>query len=427
MVKEDNPFISVLKIADFRNLWLSQVFSQVFLNVLFFTLMIRVFELTKSNTAVSIVVLTTTVPNMILGAIAGVLVDRWDRKIVMFMSHFLRALAVLAFLLSSESIIWLYVLASLISFVSQFFFPAEAAMIGVVVSDKKKLLTATSLFSLTFFSSVILGNILAGPSVLLIGYEWTFVLVAIAFSVAAVFTSRVPGMSVLQFIKEKKYLFSLHRIEKKANSGLSLFHDFLEGLDYIYRNKHIKSAVILMAVAQVIVGTLGAIAPGIATSILHLGASQVSLLVMAPAAVGMVIGAVLLGHFFSKKRKSQLVKVGIFSVSIILMLYSLVGWFADFFNLPIILLSLVILVVLGIFNAFFDIPVNTIIQEGTSEEVRSRVYGVIAMLMGGAGVLPILAVGAVADLFGVKTVVLLLGAVLFGIVLLSDFSKLEKS
>ena len=145
----ENPFIPVLKIADFRNLWLSQVFSQVFLNVLFFTLMIRVFELTKSNTAVSVVVLTTTIPNMIFGAIAGVLVDRWDRKIVMFLSHFLRIFAVLAFLLSSESIVWLYVLSALIAFISQFFFPAEAAMIGVVVKDKKKLLTATNLFPIS--------------------------------------------------------------------------------------------------------------------------------------------------------------------------------------------------------------------------------------------------------------------------------------
>jgi MFS family permease len=181
-----------------------------------------------------------------------------------------------------------------------------------------------------------------------------------------------------------------------------------------------------MAVAQVVVGTLGAIAPGIVSSILHSGTTQVSLLVLAPAAVGMVIGAVLLGHFFSRNRKSNLIKVGIYSVSIALMLYSGVDFFAGIINLPTILLSLGMLVVLGIFNAFFDIPVNTIVQENTPEEVRSRVYGVIAALTGGAGVLPILAVGAVADLFGVKIVVFLLGVVLLGIVLLSNFSSLEK-
>lgn len=423
---DENPFLAVLKISNFRNLWLSQVFSQVFLNVLFFTLMIRVFDLTKSNTAVSIVVLTTTVPNLILGAVAGVLVDRWDRKTVMFLSHFLRVFAVLAFLLSSESIEWLYVLSALIAFISQFFFPAEAAMIGVVVTDKKKLLTATSLFSLTFFSSVILGNILAGPSVRLFGYEWTFVIVAFAFGLAAVFTSRVPGLSILSYFKEKKYLLTLHHIRNRTKSEVSLFHDFLVGLDYIHRNQHVKSAVIFMAVAQVIVGTLGAIAPGIASSILHVGTVDVSVLVLAPAALGMVIGAVILGRYFAKRDKSTLIKFGIFLVAVSLMLYSLVDKFSMLSQFPVTIISFIMLMALGVFNAFFDIPVNTIVQENTPEEVRSRVYGVIATLTGGAGILPILAVGAVADLFGVRVVILLLGAFLFGIALLSNFAKLEK-
>lgn len=299
-------------------------------------------------------------------------------------------------------------------------------MIGVVVTDKKKLLTATSLFSLTFFSSVILGNILAGPSVSLIGYEWTFVMVAIAFSLAAVFTSRVPGISMLNYIREKKYLLSWQIIEKKTKNEKTLFHDLLEGLDYIHRNVHIKTAVILMAVAQVVIGTLGVIAPGVADSILKSGTKQVSLLVLAPPAVGMVLGAVVIGRYFGKISKSRLIKYGIFSVAIMLVIYSQVSQISQLMMLPVIVVSTLILVAVGIFNAFFDIPLNTLIQESTPEEVRSRVYGVIATLTGGAGVLPILAAGAVADLFGVKSVILILGLALFGTAIFSKFDRLRK-
>jgi MFS family permease len=135
--------------------------------------MIRIYEITHSNSAVSVMVILTTLPNIFLGALAGVLVDRWGRKPVMFFSHFLRVFGVLAFLISAETLGWLYALVFLISIITQFFFPAEAGTIYQLVKDKKLLLTANSLFSLTFFASVILGNVLAGPFLLLFGPAWT--------------------------------------------------------------------------------------------------------------------------------------------------------------------------------------------------------------------------------------------------------------
>ncbi|MBI3888065.1 MFS transporter, partial [Candidatus Microgenomates bacterium] len=185
-------FIEVLKIKAFRNLWLSQLFSQVFLNVLFFSLIIRVYEVTHSNAAVSILVFLQTIPNILVGAVAGVLVDRWGRKKVMFLSHFLRFFVVLGFLFSSESVGWVYILVLLISVITQFFFPAEAGTIYQVVKERKLLLTANSLFSVTFFASVIAGNVLAGPFLLIFGHVTTFIIVSLAFLMASVFTSQLP-------------------------------------------------------------------------------------------------------------------------------------------------------------------------------------------------------------------------------------------
>ncbi len=159
----DIAFIQVLRIKDFRNLWLSQLISQVFINLLFFSLMIRTYELTRSNSAVSVLVFLVALPNILLGALAGVLVDRWGRKPVMFFCHFIRVFVVLAFFISGETIGWIYSLVFLISIITQFFFPAEAATIHQVVKDKRLLLAANGFFTLTFFASVIIGNVLAGP------------------------------------------------------------------------------------------------------------------------------------------------------------------------------------------------------------------------------------------------------------------------
>ncbi|KKU91861.1 MAG: Major facilitator superfamily [Microgenomates group bacterium GW2011_GWA1_48_10] len=423
---KQNAFIEVLRISSFRNLWLSQLLSQVFLNLLVFSLLIRIYGLTGSNTAVSVMVLTVSVPNFVLGAVAGVFVDRWDRKLVMFLAHFLRVFAVLAFLLSSESLLWLYGLSILISLVTQFFQPAEAAMIGVLIKDKTKLLTAMSLFSLTLFSSVILGNVLAGPSVRLLGHDGTFLLVALAFGLAAVFTAQVPGESIRDRLWAVRITLKLRRwlrrdqeertgAEPAAKEEGSVFEGFLEGLDYLHRHDGVRNAIYLMVVAQVIIGVLGTIAPGFGHQILGLEAADVSLVIMAPAAFGMILGAMVLGQYFTRSHRPGLVKFGLVSAACLLLVFSFIDKSAQISHLPVVPLAVALLLILGFCNAFLDIPVNTTIQEKTPEEVRSRVYGVLSTLTGGASILPILLAGALADLFGVRVVMAILGLFLLGV------------
>lgn len=404
-----NPFVEVLKIATFRNLWLSQVISQVFLNLLVFSLMIRIYEITDSNAAVAIVVLTVTVPNFFFGALAGVLVDRWDRKLVMFLSHFLRVLAVLAFLLSSESLLWLYILSLLISLITQFFQPAEAAMIGVLVKQKERLLTATSLFTLTLFSSVIVGNVLSGPTLKFFGADGTFLLVAGAFAVASIFTTKVPGISIGKWFREivnqPKFKFPMGAKQLEEET---FFEGFLGGIDYLHRHPYVRQGIYLMTMAQVVVGTLAAIATGFAHKIMKLVASDVSLLVMAPAALGMIMGGVMVGQYFGKVPKVRMIRFAILAVGMVLLLFSFVDHLAAVFSLPIVTVGVFLLIMVGMSNAFLEIPVNTIIQENTPITVRSRVYGVLSTMTGGASIIPILVAGTVGDLLGVRMVIIFL-------------------
>ena len=319
----------------------------------------------------------------------------------MFFSHFLRVLAVLAVLLSSETIGWLYALAFLISVITQFFFPAEAGTIYDVVEDKNLLLTANSLFSVTFFASVILGNVLAGPFLLLFGAHLTFFIVAMAFLLASIFTARLPGSGVLKFRHEAGG-FDLNHI----------FSDFLVGLDHLYHSPQVRRGIFLLGASQITIGILGVIAPGFADRILHIPVPTVSLFVMAPAAAGMALGALVLGQFFRHAKRESLIKVGFYMAAIFLVIYSLVDKIAGGINLPIVAVSVVVLLLLGAANAFLDIPVNTMIQENTPQEVRSRVYGVVSTVIGLAGVFPIVLSGALADVIGVRMVMLITGAVL---------------
>lgn len=407
-----NPFIAVLKIADFRNLWLSQVISQVFLNVLIFTLVIRTYELTQRNTAVAGVVLMASIPNFLFGAIAGVFVDRWDRKLVMFMAHFLRIFVALGFLLFSSSIIWLYVLMFLTSLLTQFFQPAEAAMIGVVVPDRQKLLTANSIFSVTLFSSVIVGNVLSGPSLKAFGAEGTFIIVAAAFGLAALFTSKISGASIAMWAKtmltQPVFEVPIHHQDLERET---LFEGILGGLDYLHHNTVVRHAVYLMVIGQVVIQTLAAIATGFANKVLLVEASDVSLIVLAPAAAGMVAGAIIVGQYFAGVSKQTMIKTAVVIVAALLLVFAFVDKIALFAHAPLIGTAVVMLLVIGAANAFLDIPLNTIVQE-SAVTVRSRIYGVSATLIGAASVVPILLAGTVGDVLGVRFSMALLGLAL---------------
>ena len=90
-----NPFLKVLSISSFSYLLISEFFSQFAMNLLNFILLIVVYQISGSNIAVAGVVLSFTLPSILFGIIAGVYVDKWNKKHVLVYTNVLRALAAL--------------------------------------------------------------------------------------------------------------------------------------------------------------------------------------------------------------------------------------------------------------------------------------------------------------------------------------------
>ena len=402
--------INILRNADFRNLWLSQLISQTFLNVLIFSQLLRVYELTRSNIAVAILVLTIGIPNLFFGALAGVLVDRWDKKVVMFFAQFIRVFAIIAFIISSESVAWIYTLMFIISCVTQFWAPAEVSTIPQIIKGPK-LLTANSVFTLTFFTTVIIGNILAGPILANLGAHNTYYVISAAFLLATAFVIRLPGPSLKELIYSWTTQLNKSDFERLFNRQLlnEIRQEFRVGIDFIKNNKKIARAIFFLGASQTLIASLSAIAPGFADKIIGIKTTDTSLLVMLPAALGMVLGALVVGQFFIKANRQLLIGTGILVCAFSLLIFSQVSLIAKYILISKVILSFVILLGLGVGNAFLDIPANTILQENTTEKIRSRIYGVLTAFVGAASVLPIILAGVLSDIVGVDRVVFGLG------------------
>jgi len=136
----------VLKSSAFRNLWVGGMISTVGDMALLIALPYHVYNLTRSMLATGGTFIAQVLPRLVLGSMAGVFVDRWDRK--MIACDIARAVVLLPLLIVQRpELVWLvYAVVLAESILSQFFAPAYAALLPRVV-ERDALVAANSLRS----------------------------------------------------------------------------------------------------------------------------------------------------------------------------------------------------------------------------------------------------------------------------------------
>lgn len=391
----------------------SEFFSQLSVNLLSFSLLIVVFSVANSNTAVSGVALSFMLPSLFFGVIAGVLVDRWNKKNVLFFSNLVRAGLALLLVFTYHNLLPVYIISFLSFTATQFFIPAETPMIPLLV-DKKLLFSANALFSLIMFGSIMIAYAVSGPLILLVGKTNLFIVLTVFFVLASVFAF---------LIRIKKKDTTIIQAEK-----VGLIKDAKNAFVLIAKTKKIYKALFLLTFLQTLILMIAVIGPGYARDILHIRVEEFSILFVIPAVLGMATGALLIGNFLHTTPKSIITKIGLVIMGITLILFpygskvasrefihTLNSYLPHTFEFNIIHIMIVLAYVLGFSFAFVFVPSNTIIQEETTDEFRGKVYGALSTLSGAASIIPVLAVGTLSDIFGVAKVLTTVGVIVLAI------------
>src|SRR6202163_4559283 len=182
-----SDFLRLLKSnRNYRYTWSGQVVSEIgdhFNNVAVFSLALAN---THSGMVVTGVMLSRAIPAVMAGPLAGVVLDRLDRKRVMIVSDLIRAVVAVGFILaiSSKNSWPLYVLSALLMFASPFFTSGRSAILPTIAS-KEELHTANSLTQTTGWTTLTLGAFLGGASVTQFGYRGAFAFNAMSFLFSA--------------------------------------------------------------------------------------------------------------------------------------------------------------------------------------------------------------------------------------------------
>ncbi|CAN5631071.1 MFS transporter [soil metagenome] len=396
--------LEVLRNKRFLALWLAQVATQVGGNMVLFGLTVQVFSLSgRSNTSVSLLILSFLVPAVIFGAVAGVYVDRMDRRLILVSTNVLRGLAFLALLFVVGDLAYIYLLTIVVSTLTTFFGPAEAAMIPVVV-ERRLLLPANSLHILTLQASFFLGFALLGPLfVTLAGPVTMLWAVAALYFVAAALCWILPAHNPRHGAHNPT-----QALGDAGSAVATTFSQLRDGLSFIRAHRTVFWPLTYLAITASLIGVLGVLGPGFAIEALGLTERDFAVVVL-PLGVGLIVGVLALnvyGRHFSRRRT---IEGGLVALGVSLVALSLAQPVSTALGAgPLAsLLSIVIVVAFaaGLAYAFVAVPAQTQLQEELPAHIRGRVFGVLNMLVSIASFLPIIIVGPIADVVGTSIVV----------------------
>lgn len=398
-------------------LWIGEIFTQIATHLFNFFLILIVFKLTNSNTAVSGVVLSFTVPAIVFGSIAGVYVDRWNKKKVIVITNILRAILMLILIFNLENLVMIYVISLLVTVLVQFFIPAETPMIPLVVRSKN-LLSANALFGMAIFGSILVAYVLSGPLIIYLGPVNILILLS---------GMLLLGGLVVSFIDLKKKNEDLETVQLKNADFIKAVK---QTLALISKTRQISNSLFLLAMTQILTLIVATVAPGYASQILKIPIEEFPVLFAAPAAFGMVVGAYVIVKIFHSHPKEKVINSGIIMSGIAMLLLpfgsrvasrdfivTLNTYLPEILSINILHIMILLAFIIGVANSFVFVPANTILQEKTTDEIRGKIYGFLNSIVGLLSLLPIIIVGGLSDLIGVGTVIVGIGAslIIFGV------------
>ncbi len=363
--------LAALRQRNFALLWFGQLISLTGDYVLIVALPFYTYQLTGSVLATGVMFLVQALPGLFLGSLAGVFVDRWDRRWTMIASDLLRA-GVLLFLLlvRSRDLVWIiYVVAFTEQLISLFFIPAKGAIIPNLV-EEQHLMAANSLNSTSDAITRLVGPPLGGALLALLGLSSTVFIDSASYLVSAVMILliAIPARSLLA--GEALAVDQKEETERKTKSGMlatlaGVWHEWLDGLRLVIHERILLTLFVAGAIIMLSQGIINVLIVVFVKAILHGDASTFGLLITFQG-IGMLGGAVLVGQLGKRLKPAYLLALG--TVPAGLAVLAIV-------NVANIVLTLALITVVGVLVVSFFITEQTLLQSAVADEYRGRVLG----------------------------------------------------
>ncbi|MBX6771661.1 MAG: MFS transporter [Chloroflexi bacterium] len=414
---------SIFHNRPFMTLWAAQFVSQTAQQAIWFGMIVVVEQVSQSSAHLSAAILSTIIPGILFGLFAGVVVDRSNKKAVLVTTNFLRAATVLGYLLYHWSLYAVYGINFLFVAISQFFGPAEASTIPALV-PRRDLVTANSLFNLTFTISQLVGIVLLAPWVIkFLGAPALFITVAGIYVVAGILTSLLPPG-----VPPERGLGTLRR-----DTVISVIRsEVLEAWRFIRFDRRTWWAMIFVTMASTLMLILAMLAPRYVVVIIGIQPED-AVYLFAPAGIAIFLMTVTMDRLVRRVGEMPLAYVGGIISSAALVGLAVIprligparqaarsllpgivsppgGW-------TIVPVLMALSAAIGVGFALSTIPCQSVLMERAPVQSRGRIFSVLLMMGNVAAIVPLAFLGEIADLIGVSMVIGLVGVATMAITL----------
>jgi MFS family permease len=358
--------LRVLRQRDYSLLWFGGFISNLGDFVLFVGLPFEIYRRTGSTLATAGMVLAHLVPEILFGSVAGVYVDRWDRRRLMIAVNLVQAIVLLPLLLVGQLGLWvIYAVVVVESTVSQLFSPARVALVPTLLQGgKEELLTANALTGVGQHLSRLIGPAVGGVIVATGGLGAVAVIDSISFVVSAGMISLIrarPGAP--------RHTESLEHAALSAWNRL--VHEWQQGLRVVWNQPVLRALLVFATITAIGEGLTASLFVVWTTEALHSDATGYGW-VLSTQAIGGLAGALVIARLGARLRPLPLLvgsALAFGAIDLVLFTYPVLY--------PYIGPALVMLVIVGVPGAGMGAASTTLQQQETEDSHRGRVVGAI--------------------------------------------------
>lgn len=351
-----------------------------------------VLQLSGSTSAMGWLLAVSTLPGIFLSSIMGVLIDRWDRRIICIVGDIFRG-SILIFIplfyyLNMLEIWMLYTVGFFLSLGNRLYYPASGALIREIV-PVTQLLTANSINNIFVQTGSLIGSGIGGVLIMHFSPMSNILINAASFFVSAVFTLFIRGhISLPQKPTERKRMLM----------------DYAIGINYLKMHPYIIGLSVLTVCLYVAVYTSNVILPSYATQILKAGSVGFGLIESGWAAGAIAGGALLLSFVSTRVRDSHIIKIGLFTLSLIIITFSVSQ------NIPQAVIGYFFM---GLLFVSLRIKIDTMVQSTVEHEFQGRVKSSIYMAIDCISLPVYLGMGYIGEMVSLRAIYVSIGFLIF--------------
>lgn len=368
-----SKYSEVIKSRNFFNLWLGQIISQFGDRLYQMALIAFIYSRAPgSSWEIAKILSFTIIPVFLIGPVAGIYVDRWDRRKTLFVSDFLRAglvLTIPAFLFYTKNLIPVYLIIFIIFSISRFFVPAKLSIVPELVK-KQNLLVANSLINTTGMIAAVLGFGLGGVIVEWLGVKSGFYINSLGFLIS--------GILIFSISKEHPARHDNIKIDSREiveSFRKSIFVEAKDSAIYFIKNKEIRLVAWMIFVLWAALGSTYVVIIVFIQKTLQSATKDLGLLVMF-LGMGLFAGSVVYGKFCQRLSYFK----AIFS-SLVLSGAMLVVFAVMVNSHPNLIIAAIFAFLLGVAISPIVIATNTIVHNSGVSSMWGKIFSSLEIVM----------------------------------------------